>query len=214
MKNKPQEEEVSIMPTPRQQSRAKSPEATVPKPKAKKELTPEEVARYERAKTNIRQNEPGRLSPESFGTAGLEIVMDPKNPCLTMFRQLRHGQIDLQEFLLAIDSYVCQDEEILKGMEFVAMPLRPQDFMADEGRMKERIAKYAPDKAREIRDAFYAEARTGKYSSFFHASETTKLRNISSLAFAEDILTRQKQTKYGDRIRQIILTHERQGQLI
>ena len=143
-------------------------------------------------------------------TAGAEpvaVVMDPKNPLLSVYRELRAGIISLEECLAAVDAYVCSEEQ-LKYFMYTTKPENPEDLSKKENDIAMECARMSDHKRAEVMKDFYAGVQD-LFKDYFKKLRKWEMENLSNLHTLRDIMSRVKDKNqiYASRVQAVIDTH-------
>ena len=135
------------------------------------------------------------------------VIMDPKNPHLSLYRELRAGIITYAEFQEALDCQVCQ-AETLEGFKYQMKPDKPQELMDAEHEVTMQTVRMNEVKKMEIMRDFSASARE-RFKKYYKDLDRIEELNRSNLHTLRDILARQKEKNqvYAARIQAVIDTH-------
>ena len=135
------------------------------------------------------------------------VVMDPKNPHLSLYRELRAGIISFAEFQEALDCQVCQPH-VLDGFKYHRKPEKPQALMDAEHEITMQTVRMSEVKKYEVMRDFNASARD-RFKKYYKDQDRIDELNRSNLHTIQDILSRQKDKNqvFAARLQAVIDTH-------
>lgn len=135
------------------------------------------------------------------------VVMDPKNPHLSLYRELRAGIITLEEFQEALDCQMCKPE-ILQGFRYILKPEKPKELMDAEHEITMQTVRMNEVKKNEVMRDFNTSARD-RFKKYYKELDHNDELNRSNLYTLKDLLSRQqnKNQVFAARIQAVIDTH-------
>lgn len=201
-------EEVVFLNTPEQPKR---------KQLTKQEKEHAEAVRQRLKEENIRAGivpPPVKVETPSVGAAkdaAINLVMNPANPFLSVFREYLAGKLDLAEMQFVIDCQTCQDPKLLQAYAFQPVPVKPFNLDVAEREIKDQCKKHSPGKAREIMSAFYEEARYGDYGDYFKNRDRVLTDNSKNEAWLKEMFARleNRHPAFAARVRAMLDAYER-----
>lgn len=135
------------------------------------------------------------------------VVMDPKNPHLSIFREFRAGLITFDEMQEAIDCQVCQPES-LEEYRYKILPDKPVELHNAEQEIAMQCARMGEIKRREVMKDFQITVEE-QFKAYFKAVDKIKEINMSNLYTLKEMLDRQrdKNPVFAARLQAAIDTH-------
>lgn len=188
-----------------------------------RELTDAELVQYLEAKKKmgmepieIPEGDKDPKNPERLARVqGLVVVMDPKNPYLSMYREYIGGVISFEEMQLAIDTQLCNNLEALKAFHWRDTPEKPEALDNAEFDLRRKTETWDKAKRAEAFRALYVEAKNGKFSAYYKALETVEAENKQNLSFILEVYERQHYNEtFKQRLLAVIETHKKKGRLV
>lgn len=175
-----------------------------------RKLSPEELRRRENQKEYLRSK--GVLIKASSKEAPLPvegIVMSPKNPLLSVFREFWAGIITLDDLEELIDVSLCSDERKLLPYHFHQMPSKPAVLEAAENEFRQ---KHKPEDWEEGIEKIHnrLEKKNEEVHKYLYAIRRKDTDNLSNRWWLRDRLKRQegKNPIYAARLRVALNSHE------
>lgn len=166
-----------------------------------------ERVRREAAYRQGKVPEPAPLPP-TIAKEAAAVVMDPKNPHLSIYREFRAGLITFDEMQSAIDTQVCADLKIINQYKYKILPEKPQALRDAEQEICLQTARMGEMKKKEVMKDFQITAQE-QFKSYYRAVEKVNEENLSNLHTLKEMLERQrtKNTVFASRIQDVIDTH-------
>ena len=200
-----------------------APKPRIPNLKAKpRELTDAELVRYLETK-KVMGLDPITVDPQDPDPKNVErvtrvqsfaVVMDPKNPYLSFYREYIGGVITFAEMQSAIDHQLCSNQEALNAFRWKGEADKPEELDAAEFNLRKKVDGWSKEKKAEAFREFYITAKTGRFSEYFAAVQRIENENRTNLAFILEVYKRQTNETFKARLLAIIETHKRKGQLV